>query len=107
MGSFSKTCLFCLLIQATPIGKLVDDLGTPSAPPIVDIGTEAHHSEVADTSGGMTGIEHVTDEINTSSDDGITMQVPSGSKEVFSERMEQHINSGTFLGYDNYQHHYN
>nr|GMD84221.1 Epidermin biosynthesis protein like [Ipomoea batatas] len=82
---------------ATPIGKLVDELGTPSAPPIiVDIGTEEHHSEVAEASGRMAGIENVTDEINTLNDDGITIQASNGSKQVLSER----INSATFQGQD-------
>ncbi|CAN4104391.1 unnamed protein product [Withania somnifera] len=44
----------------TPVGKLVD-LGTPSAPPIVDIGADEDNSELASglsTSGGLTGNEH-------------------------------------------------
>nr|GMD87611.1 uncharacterized protein LOC109150480 isoform X3 [Ipomoea batatas] len=83
---------------ATPIGKLIDELGTPSAPPIiVDIGTEEHHSEVAEASGRMAGIENVTDEINTLNDDGITIQASNGSKQVLSER----INSATFQGGQN------
>lgn len=42
---------------ATPVGKLTD-LGTPSAPPIVDIGADEDNSELASgTSGGLTGTE--------------------------------------------------
>ncbi|MCD9559473.1 hypothetical protein HAX54_017432 [Datura stramonium] len=45
---------------ATPVSKLID-LGTPSAPPIVDIGADEDNSELASglsTSGGLTGTEH-------------------------------------------------
>uniref|UniRef100_A0A0V0HPQ1 Putative ovule protein n=1 Tax=Solanum chacoense TaxID=4108 RepID=A0A0V0HPQ1_SOLCH len=45
---------------ATPVGKLID-LGTPSAPPIVDIGADEDNSELASglsTSGGLAGTEH-------------------------------------------------
>ncbi|KAL3333182.1 hypothetical protein AABB24_033316 [Solanum stoloniferum] len=45
---------------ATPVGKLID-LGTPSAPPIVDIGADEANSELASglsTSGGLAGTEH-------------------------------------------------
>ncbi|TMW96604.1 hypothetical protein EJD97_007098 [Solanum chilense] len=45
---------------ATPVGKLVD-LGTPSAPPIMDIGADEAHSELASglsTSGELAGTEH-------------------------------------------------
>ncbi|XP_055824785.1 uncharacterized protein LOC129893300 [Solanum dulcamara] len=45
---------------ATPVGKLID-LGTPSAPPIVDIGADEANSELASglsTSGGLTETEH-------------------------------------------------
>ncbi|XP_015080568.1 uncharacterized protein LOC107024170 [Solanum pennellii] len=44
---------------ATPVGKLVD-LGTPSAPPIMDIGADEAHSELASglsTSGELAGTE--------------------------------------------------
>ncbi|WMV39524.1 hypothetical protein MTR67_032909 [Solanum verrucosum] len=45
---------------ATPVGKLID-LGTPSAPPIVDIGADEANSELASglsTSGGLAGTAH-------------------------------------------------
>ncbi|KAK4342191.1 hypothetical protein RND71_038007 [Anisodus tanguticus] len=45
---------------ATPVGKLID-LGTPSAPPIMDIEADVDNSELAsglNTSGGLTGTEH-------------------------------------------------
>uniref|UniRef100_A0A3Q7HGH3 Uncharacterized protein n=1 Tax=Solanum lycopersicum TaxID=4081 RepID=A0A3Q7HGH3_SOLLC len=47
-------------VPATPVGKLVD-LGTPSAPPIMDIGADEAHSELASglsTSGELAGTEH-------------------------------------------------
>ncbi|XP_059282074.1 uncharacterized protein LOC132035924 isoform X2 [Lycium ferocissimum] len=45
---------------ATPVGRL-NDLGTPSAPPIVDIGADEDNSELASglsTCGGLIGNEH-------------------------------------------------
>jgi len=49
-------------MQATPVGRL-NDLGTPSAPPILDIGADEENSEQESgsglsTSGGFSGTEH-------------------------------------------------
>ncbi|CAH9091069.1 unnamed protein product [Cuscuta epithymum] len=70
---------------ATPVGRLADELGTPSAPPIVDIGeAQEHNLEVSDTSNEVAGSEHViADEINNSCD-----------------RTGQQINAETFNGQD-------
>ncbi|RAL51189.1 hypothetical protein DM860_018215 [Cuscuta australis] len=73
---------------ATPVGKLFDELGTPSAPPVVDIGgaQQAGHSEVADSSNGMAGIEDVfAGEMENSNDSSIE---------------GYHTHAGTFSGQD-------
>ncbi|KAI5662135.1 hypothetical protein M9H77_21458 [Catharanthus roseus] len=58
---------------ATPVAKLTDavDLGTPSAPPIVDIGKEEHNSEIGSVCGetlGNSGLDQKNDEVNMSNE---------------------------------------
>ena len=74
-------------MQGTPISNNVIDLGTPSAPPIIDIGREGNKSEAEsepiEDSGGLTETER-------SVDDGIHMPKESahvfrGNKEVSSD----------------------
>lgn len=60
-------------MQATPVAKLTDavDLGTPSAPPIVDIGKEEHNSEIGSVCGetlGNSGLDQKNDEVNMSNE---------------------------------------
>ncbi|CAK9151820.1 unnamed protein product [Ilex paraguariensis] len=71
----------------TPIGMFSDaaDLGTPSAPPIMDIGrghiSEAD-SEFSTDIGGLTGIQENTNEVGISKESG---KDSYGSEEVFSD----------------------
>ncbi|KAM7492448.1 hypothetical protein LguiA_035369 [Lonicera macranthoides] len=71
----------------TPVGKLNDvaDLGTPSAPPITDIGMQddcAVESELSKGSEGLAGIEQILNEANMSN-----KSVPDcyGSEETLGE----------------------
>lgn len=64
-------CCNLLWTQATPIGKLSDvvDLGTPSAPPIMEIRGEglssAVRSECSESSGVVQGFDQTNEVSNT------------------------------------------